>query len=249
MIDSGNTTTHFGICDRNRILYQFRVPSVAQMLLRDACSVLKRRAADRSFSGVLIGSVVPRLNPSLELLCTRVGLAPVWLNHRTATGIRLLYKKPSEIGADRIANSVAAKELYGVPAIVVDIGTAITFDCISGAGSYLGGVIAPGPVLSRTSLAERTGLLPFVDIKIPPRIIGTSTARAIRAGVVYGTRSLIVGVVGALRSEMKGTPRVIFTGGQLALIVRGWNYPKTVDPFLTLQGLRIIYNRTVGGSQ
>lgn len=239
IIDVGNTTAHFGVCDRDGILAHFRIPSIISRLRKDGPRALRKAGA---LDGALVSSVVPLLNGALESLCRRAGLRPVWLDHRTPTGIRLLYAKPSEIGSDRIANVAAARELYRAPAIVVDIGTAITFDCISKRGDYLGGVIVPGPLLSRAALAERTGLLPFVDIARPPHIIGKSTVHAIQAGMVFGTRALILGIVGGLRKEMGGRPMVIFTGGQIEFIIHGWDYPKIVDPLLTLQGLRIIYN-------
>jgi type III pantothenate kinase len=240
IIDVGNTTAHFGICNREKILTRFRIPSIISKLREDAPQALRKAGA---LDGALISSVVPLLNGTIESLCRHAGIKPIWLTYRTPTGIRLLYTKPSEIGSDRIANVAAARELYRVPAIVVDIGTAVTFDCISRRGDYLGGVIAPGPRLSRAALAERTGLLPFVDIARPPHVIGKSTVHAIQAGMIFGTRALITGIVGGLRKEIGGRPTVIFTGGQIELIIHGWNYPKIVDPLLTLQGLRIIYNR------
>jgi len=246
VIDVGNTTVHFGVCNREKILKQFRIPSIASRLCKEAPRVLRKIGAEHiPIEGVLVSSVVPLLNNSVNSLCRRMRIRPIWLNHKTPTGIRLLYKKPQEIGPDRIANVAASRDLYGVPAIVVDIGTAITFDCISAKGAYLGGVIAPGPMLSRAALAERTGLLPFVDIETPPQLVGKSTVHAIQAGMIFGTRALISGVISGLKKEMRGRPKIIFTGGQLELIVQGWDYPKLVDPLLTLQGLRIIYNRTV----
>ncbi|MEJ2744272.1 MAG: type III pantothenate kinase [bacterium] len=242
IIDVGNTTAHFGICSREKIVTRFRIPSIISRLRKDVPTALRKAGA---LDGALISSVVPLLNGTLESLCRRAGIKPIWLNYRTPTGIRLLYSKPGEIGSDRIANVAAARELYRVPAIVVDIGTAITFDCISKRGDYLGGVIAPGPRLSRTALAEHTGLLPFIDIARPPHIVGKSTKHAIQSGMIFGARALISGIVGGLRKEMGGRPTVIFTGGQIELIIHGWNYPKIVDPLLTLQGLRIIYNRIV----
>ena len=243
VIDAGNTTAHFGVCDRERILTHFRIPSIISRLRKDGPIALRKIGA---LDGALVSSVVPLLNGTIESLCRGIGLKPIWLSHRTPTGIRLLYTKPSEIGSDRIANVAAVSEIYRVPAIVVDIGTAITFDCISKRGDYLGGIIVPGPLLSRAALAERTGLLPFVDIARPPHIIGKSTVHAIQAGMIFGTRAFISGIIGELRKEMGGRPTVIFTGGQIELIIHGWGYPKIVNPLLTLHGLRIIYNRIVG---
>jgi len=250
VIDVGNTTVHFGVCNQERILKQFRLPSIASQLCKEAPRALGRiQECTIPLGGALVSSVVPLLNSSINSLCRRLGIKPTWLSYKTPTGIRLLYRKPREIGSDRIANATAAREIYGVPAIVVDIGTAITFDCISAEGAYLGGVIAPGPMLSRAALAERTGLLPLVDIERPPHIIGKSTVHAIQAGMIFGTRALISGIIRGVQKEIGGRPKVIFTGGQLELIIHGWDYPKLVDPLLTLQGLRIIYNKTVVSSQ
>ncbi|MEI6633646.1 MAG: type III pantothenate kinase, partial [Chlamydiota bacterium] len=173
VIDAGNTTVHFGICTRERVVEEFRVPSGAPRFLAEGVRELMKRIPGRgALDGTLVSSVVPRLNQALAGICWRFGIVPAFLNHKTPAGVRLHYKKPHEIGPDRIANAAAACELYGVPAIVVDIGTAITFDCVSKDGAYLGGIIAPGPHLSRAALAERTGLLPLVNVKEPPHIIG-----------------------------------------------------------------------------
>lgn len=244
VIDAGNTTTNFGLSDCERILANFRLPSLPS-LLRGRAPAAVRKCCGKGVvpSGALISSVVPRLNPSLKAVCRRFGLRAFWLEYSTPTGIRYYVKDPKEIGSDRIANVAAAREMFGCPSIVVDIGTAITFDCVSPRGNYLGGIIAPGPKLTRAALAERTGLLPFVDIERPPRAIGKSTAHAIQAGMIFGTRALISGLVRQLKEEMGGRPRVIFTGGQIDLIISGWDYPKTIEPNLTLHGLRIIYNK------
>jgi type III pantothenate kinase len=250
VIDVGNTTVHFGVCNRERILTQFRISSIASRFRKEAARALRAIGAKHiAIEGALVSSVVPLLDSSVNSLCRRMGIIPIWLNYKTPTGITLRYKKPQEIGSDRIANVAAARALYSVPAIVVDIGTAITFDCVSESGAYLGGVIAPGPMLSRAALAERTGLLPFAEIETPPQLIGTSTVRAIQAGVIFGTRALISGIIRGLQKEMGCRPEIIFTGGQLELIIDGWDYAKLVDPLLTLQGLRIIYNKTVVSSQ
>ena len=244
VVDAGNTTVHFGLSTRERILGEFRLPTHTPRFIAAAVREIRRRVpARRGFGGALVSSVVPRMDRTLARVCWRLGTIPAFLTHETPTGIRLRYRKPQEIGADRIANAAAARERHGLPAIVVDIGTAITFDCISRNGAYLGGIITPGPHLARSALAERTGLLPLVDVQKPPHVIGKSTVHAIQSGMVYGTRALIKGLVDELRRAMGGRPKVIFTGGQLESIVAGWSYPRRIDPLLTLHGLRIIYNR------
>jgi type III pantothenate kinase len=243
VVDVGNTTTHCGVCSAGKINFDFRVPSIASLLLKEIPRTLKRGGFNRRpISGAMVSSVVPKLNATIRTVCRRLHIRATWLNHKTSTGIKLLYERPEEIGPDRIANVVAAKEHYGCPAIVVDIGTAITFDCVSKSGAYIGGIIAPGPKLTRAALAARTGLLPFVDIETPNRLVGKSTAHAIQSGMIFGTRVLIQGLVLRLRREMASQPKVIFTGGQIDLIIHSWSYPKLVDRLLTLEGLRIIYN-------
>lgn len=238
VIDAGNTTTNFGICSPESIIQHFRLPSDAAVLRRETPKMVE----GKHLSGVLISSVVPQLKETLSAVCGRIHSRTVWLTYETPHGLALQYKNPAEIGPDRIANVAAAKALYGTPAIVVDIGTAVTFDCISTRGAYLGGVIAPGPKLTRAALAEKTGLLPYVEIKVPPDIIGKSTIHAIQAGMIFGSRVLIEGLVEQLARKMKSKPKIIFTGGQLEVIVQGWDYPKLLNPLLTLEGLRIIYN-------
>jgi type III pantothenate kinase len=242
VVDLGNTTAHFGICDSHGVRRRFRVASDERRLLRDVPRLLAG-ASRPPLSGALISSVVPRLNPAMRKLCRDAGIRARWLDHRTAEGVPLRYPRPEEVGADRIANAAAAHELYGGPAIVVDMGTALTFDCVSRDGAYLGGVIAPGPVLMCAALAERTGLLPQVRLSIPSRALGRTTVHAIRSGAVFGARAIVEGIVAALGKDMRCTPKIIFTGGQFPLIARGWKYPRIVNPLLTLEGLRIIYCR------
>jgi len=246
--DSGHTTVHFGICTATRLLCRFRVPSRPTGALAAAKGELAAGiAAHGPLAGALVSSVVPRLNGTLARICRDAGVAAVFLTHETPSGIRLAYPRPWEIGADRIANAVAARELHGAPAIVVDVGTALTFDCISARGEYLGGIIAPGPRLSCAALAGHTGLLPLVEPAAPPGVIGRSTVQAIRSGVVLGTRLLIRGLVKELRRPLGGRPALIFTGGQFGLVARGWAHHGLVEPFLTLHGLRIIRARLPRG--
>ncbi len=247
--DAGNTTVHFGICTADRLLRRFRVPSRPARGLADARRELAAGiAAHGPLDGALVSSVVPRLNGTLARICRDAGVEAVFLTHETPAGIRLAYPRPWEIGADRIANAVAARELHGAPAIVVDVGTAITFDCISPRGEYLGGIIAPGPRLACAALAGHTGLLPLVEPAAPPGVIGRSTVQAIRSGVVLGTRVLILGLTRELRRAMGGRPALIFTGGQFGLVARGWTHHGLVDPLLTLHGLRIIRARLTRGA-
>jgi type III pantothenate kinase len=155
----------------------------------------------------------------------------------------ILYEAPREVGADRIVNAVAAFELYGGPCIVVDFGTATTFDAISARGEYLGGAICPGITISAEALFQRAAKLPRVDIARPKMVIGRTTVTSMQAGLYYGYLGLVEGLVARMRDELGGSPQVIATGGQAGLLLAGSSLVDHLDPWLTLIGLRILYER------
>jgi len=159
------------------------------------------------------------------------------------TGIRILYENPLEVGADRIVNSVAAIVRVGAPAIVVDLGTATTFDAISPRGEYLGGVIVPGLVVSAEALFSRAAKLPRVDVRRPPRLIGRNTVHSIQSGLYHGYAAMINGMLKRIRAEMEGEPRVVVTGGLSAVLADELEGVDLIDPDLTLEGLRLIHQR------
>jgi len=236
LIDVGNGRTKFGLATREAILDQRDTPTPTL----DA-GVLRELLNKWNFSRVVCASVVPR---ATEMLCAFFGDQLLVLRHDLDLGIGIKYPKPESIGADRLANAVALTRLYGAPGIVIDFGTAVTFDIVDATPAYVGGVIAPGLRLMTDYLHERTALLPKVDLSEPVSAVGKSTEQAILSGAAIGYRGMIRGLLEALRKEL-GSPanlRVIATGGDAAWIASGLPEIEAVDADLTLHGLRLVGN-------
>lgn len=248
-IDIGNTNTVLGVFRGTELVANWRLTTAREQTV-DEYGVLTRNlftlaGLDRdAIGGVMISSVVPPVNWTLsEMARIYLGKKALFVEPGVKTGMAVLVDNPLEVGADRIVNGVAAFHEYGGPCIVVDFGTAITFDVISARGEYLGGAIAPGIGITSEALFARTAKLPRVEIKDPGKVIGTNTVTHIQAGLYYGAVDMVDGMLRRMKEELGTEATVVATGGHAKLVARGSKYIKHTDAFLTLKGLRIIWEK------
>jgi type III pantothenate kinase len=243
-VDVGNTQTVFGLYEGDELGERWRIATEGQRTGDELGALLADFLDFGSLDGICLSCTVPRLIREYEHVAERWVKAPLLvIGPGIKTGIPVQHDAPHEIGPDRIVNAVAAKEKYGAPAIVVDFGTSTNFDVVSPAGEYVGGVLAPGVEVSMDALFARAARLVKVDYVEPPAAIGKSTATALQSGLVYGFAGQVDGIVGAIRRELGAEATAIATGGLADLIAPYARTIGKVDPFLTLDGLRIVWDR------
>ncbi len=248
-VDIGNTNVVLGVFDASRLIAHFRLTSDAErttdeygVLVRGLLS--SRELDGAAAEGVVIASVVPPLNPTFDRLARGYfGRSPLFVEPGIRTGLAIRYDNPAEVGADRIVNAVAARELYGAPVVVVDFGTATTFDVVNPAGEYVGGIICPGLTISADALFSHASRLYKVDIRRPDRLVASHTAGAMQSGLYFGYVALVDGILERLKVEVEGLETVVATGGDAELIAGGSRHIGQVAPDLTLHGLRLVYER------
>jgi type III pantothenate kinase len=253
VIEVGNTNTKIGVFDEARLLVSWRLTSRREQTADEYGvfieTLLRTRGIGlQDIQGVAISNVVPPVEQTLRWMCEKYfGIEPFSVEPGMDCGLTLAVDNPGEVGADRVVKSVAARRLYGAPLIVIDFGTATTFDCVDTGGAFIGGAIAPGLATAVDALLSRAARLYRVELVRPPTAIGRTTATNIQSGVIHGYAGLVDGLVERMRREMDGNPRVVATGGHASLIADATRSIEIVNPDLTLEGLRMLFERAQQG--
>ena len=242
LFDIGNTHTHVGLADDRRVVKQADIPTLA-WFGGSAAARVRKIAGKNKISGVALCSVVPQATPLARKAARSVWkLEALELTPQTVRGVGIDYPKPNSIGPDRLANAVAAKFHFGAPVVVVDFGTAVTFDVVNAKNNYVGGIIAPGLAVMTNYLHEKTALLPKIEIREIKTVIGKSTEQAMLVGAVHGYRGLVRNLIAELKLELRAKKMpVVATGGYAKLIAAKLPEISAVEPNLTLEGLRLVW--------
>ena len=247
VVDLGNTNIVLGVYRGDTLVNSWRL-ATARERTADEYGILARQlvgdAMHASLGGAIVASVVPPLNSAIAFMIRKYfGIDPLFVEPGVKTGIALHVDNPQEVGADRIVNCAAAHETYGGPSVIVDFGTATTFDVVTANAEFIGGVIAPGLNISAEALFARAARLPRVDIRRPDRVIGTNTVVNMQSGIYFGYLGLVDGILARIKTEVPNLKRVVATGGLAGLFAEESEHIDDVDPELTLKGLKIIYDR------
>lgn len=249
VLDVGNTNIVIGLYTGTELKHRWRISSVRERTSDELGILIKslfqdEKADTHSLDGIVISSVVPPLMTALENMCLRYfGCSPLIVGPGMKTGLPIKYENPREVGADRIVNAVAGVQIYGPPLAIVDFGTATTFCVVDDLGQYLGGVIAPGIKTSTEALFERAAKLPRIELLRPRTIVGRNTVSSMQAGVIFGFAGLVDGIIERIREEVSLPLKVVATGGLAQLVSRDSKTIQYVNPDLTLEGLRILWER------
>lgn len=249
VFDIGNTNIVLGVFQEERLLHSWRVSTRREqtsheyaVLCRNLFSLANLQAD--AIQASVVSSVVPPLNDAFDTLCRQFfHVQPLFVEPEHQDLMPIRYDHPADVGADRLVNALAARELYGAPTIIVDFGTATTFDAVAADGAYIGGSIAPGIGVSSEALFQRAAKLPRIEIKRMPRSIGRSTVESMQAGIYFGYVGLVEGILQRMRVELGGSPKVVATGGFAGLIGQGFDEFDGIEPDLTLHGLRLYHRR------
>jgi type III pantothenate kinase len=249
VVDVGNTNTVLGLFDGDQLVHDWRIRTVVDHTVDEYGMLIYNlyktsRISSRKIQDIIISCVVPPMLNILEPLCQKYfNLKPLIVGPGVKTGMPIYYDNPREVGADRIVNAVAGYEKYKKDLIIVDFGTATTFDYVSEKGEYMGGCISPGIMISSDALFERAAKLPRVELSKPKSIVAKDTVSSMQAGIMYGYAGLVDGICDRMKAEVKSNPLVVATGGLAKIVAPETKSIDVVDEMLTLEGLRIIYLR------
>jgi type III pantothenate kinase len=247
VVDVGNSNVVLGIYRGEQLVNSWRLATARDRTFDEYGILARQLIGDELYDGLegaIVASVVPPLNTAMAAMIRKYfDVDVMFVEPGVKTGIAIQVDNPQEVGADRIVNCVAAHEIYGGPAVIVDFGTATTFDIVTEDARYIGGVIAPGLIISAEALFARAARLPRVDIKRPPTVVGTNTVVNMQSGLYFGYLGLVDGLLARIRNEVPGLKHIVATGGLAPLLAGDSEYIQEVDENLTLKGLKIVYDR------